>query len=165
MKNLNTRSLIFSFVILVLLEVIYFKQDFNLLILLLMAIFLFAFILLLFGRYFTTTLRMKIHRLLLPYLLVVGAAFFLVFEFELGIVLHQLIIAIVTILVYMFLINYPNLPAQYEEEKRDLTNFLSLIVMVTAFLDLLVIYDISFTYNLMPYLTYLVFVLLSLLGK
>ena len=52
--------------------------------------------------------------------------------------------------------NYPNLPAQYEEEKRDITNFLSLVVMITAFLALLVIYDVSYTYGMAPYLTYII---------
>jgi hypothetical protein len=138
------RALIITFLLALLLEVLYFKQ--TLLTVTIIPLVLIGLIIVLWligGDLFRRRL-LKLQKIILPALLFIGVSFFIFFE--ISTFLRQFVIFITLICFYFFALYYKKIPVETKKDYYKIESLLNSMILVTAFLCYLIIYDLFFTF-------------------
>lgn len=125
-------------------EVLYFKQTiFTVTIIPLVLIGVFIISWLIGGDLFRRWL-LKFKKLILPLLLAIGVSFFLFFE--VSSFLCQFVIVIALLCYYFFALYYKKIPVENQEDYFKIESVLNSMILISAFLCYLIIYDLFFTF-------------------
>ena len=154
-----SRAVIVFLLIGLLLEVLYFKQTLLTVMLMpLILVGLIATIWLIGGDLFRRRL-LKLKKMILPILLLLGVSFFLFFE--ISAFLRQFVIIITLFCFYFFALYYKRIPVEKKADYYKVESLLNAMILITAFLSYLVIYDLFFTLFVPLWLSMLLVLLVS----
>lgn len=136
-----------SLILLALLEALYFKTNVYIWILALPPVLVgFLCLAWILGGHLLQRFLLKFKKLILPGLLILGAAFFIIFEPSK--ILRQAIILVTTFSFFYFLLIYRQIPVEETKDLAKVSNFVHFLILLTVFLDYLIVYDLYFTYFL-----------------
>lgn len=126
-----------------LLEILYFKQTlFSVFFAPLIIIGVIIILWLIGGDLFRRRI-LKLKKMILPVLLLLGVSFFLFFE--ISAFLRQFVIIIALFCFYFFALYYKRIPVEKKRDYYKVESLLNSMILVTVFLSYLVIYDLFFT--------------------
>lgn len=154
-----SRSVFVTLLCGLLLEVLYFKQTlFSLTIIPLVLIGGFILLWLIGGNLFRRQ-ALKLKKIILPFMLILGTSFFLFYETS--VILRQFVILLCLFCIFLFTYYYRRIPAASKEDYLKIESFLNVMILVSAFLSYLIIYDLFFTFFMPLWVAMLLVLLVS----
>jgi hypothetical protein len=153
------RAISVTLLLTILLEILYFKQTLLTVTLGPLIVIGCLIILWLIGGDLFRRRLLKFKKIILPALLLIGVSFFIFFE--ISPFLRQFIIFITLICFYFFALYYKRIPVEKKSDYYKIESLLNSMILVTAFLSYLVIYDLFFTFFVPLWLAMILVLLIS----
>ena len=139
-------ALIASLILLAILEALYYKQAYIWVIAAAPTLIGLLFLFWILGGHLLQRFLLKFKKMILPGLLILGACFFIIFEPSK--VLRQIVIMVVALSFFYFMLVYRQIPVEEEKDLPKISGFVHFLILLTVFLDYLIVYDLYFSFFL-----------------